>query len=117
MVVLQHTGEQPYACPHCDKRFKVSSGVGAHIRRSHPELVEGGVDVAEQGDDHAIDDHDDDDDDVDDRRDTAVDEGVASGNAAARFDGTNRSSGGGGGGGVGGLGSGDGVADAPVFVV
>ena len=31
----QHTGEEPYPCPQCDKRYKVASRLSAHFKRNH----------------------------------------------------------------------------------
>ena len=34
--IRTHTGEKPYLCPYCDVRFKSSSRTLIHVRNVHP---------------------------------------------------------------------------------
>lgn len=38
-----HTGERPYECPSCDKKFASSSGLASHKRRQHMDENKGTV--------------------------------------------------------------------------
>lgn len=41
-----HTGQKPYCCKPCDKKYSSHSGISKHLRRHHPDVVKSKLDEA-----------------------------------------------------------------------